>query len=190
MLTPADAQRPSRSLCKPTFRMFSIFSNKRARIKDNRDDRIVKRQCKDPYQYHQSLGCKSSCSLRCKLSVERYPEGYPRVSAYIDSDSDSVLFRRFGTLHARILLYKEVELTELEAKLDKLDKADEGEPGADDNKWRLGHSISLAGGKENEERRDLIKQIEQKLEEYGILSSSIKRVADSDHDRRTCSSRS
>lgn len=59
MLTPADAHRPSRNLWKPTFRMFSIFSNKRARINDNRDDRIVKRQCKNPYEHHRSLGAKA-----------------------------------------------------------------------------------------------------------------------------------
>ncbi|KAE9375175.1 hypothetical protein N431DRAFT_436695 [Stipitochalara longipes BDJ] len=125
--------------------MFSAFSSKRSRIKDNRDERLVKRQ------------------------LEKYPEGYPRISAYIDSDSDTPLFRRFGILHARSLLYKQVELTELEAQLDKLDKEDEGEPGADDNKWRLGHSISLAGGKENEKRRDLMKKIDEKLEEYDKL---------------------
>jgi hypothetical protein len=102
------------------------------------------------------------------LSVEKYPEGYPRTSAYIDSDSDTPLFRRFGILHARSLLYKEVELTELEAQLNELDKEDEGQLGADENQWRLGHSISLDGGDGNEKRRDLMKQIDEKMEQYGI----------------------
>jgi len=101
------------------------------------------------------------------FSVERYPKGYPRIAAYFDSDSDTALVRRFGQLHARILLYKQVELTELEARLDKLDKEDEGTPGEDSNGWKLRHSISLKGGHMNEERRDLVKEIDEKLEEYG-----------------------
>lgn len=119
------------------------------------------------------------------FSVERYPEGYPRISAYIDSDSDTALFRRFGVLHARSLLYKQVELTELEAQLDKLDKEDEGKPGADPNKWRLGHSISLNDGQMNEKRRDLMKKIDEKLEEYGISCRSASDQICSDWDRQT-----
>jgi hypothetical protein len=117
-----------------------------------------------------NVSCKNAYT-DCPPAVERYPEGYPRISAYIDSDSDAALFRRFGVLHARSLLYKQVELTELEAQLDKLDKDDEGNPGADSDKWRLGHSISLNGGQMNEKRRDLMKKIDEKLEEYGIFYS-------------------
>jgi hypothetical protein len=176
----AEAQRPSRQLWKTPARMFSVFSNKRSRIKDNRDKRLVRRQCKGIIPGVSQVLCENSFAYStCEPAVEKYPEGYPRISAYIDSDSDTALFRRFSILHARSLLYKQVELTELEAQLDQLDKEDDGEPGADDNKWRLGHSISLAGGKENEKRRDLMKQIDEKLEEYGISPWSTKR-ADAD----------
>jgi hypothetical protein len=164
----------------------SIFFNKRSKIKDNRDDRIVKKESKRSNRTWHQTGFKigSSAYYKRGLSVDRYPEGYPRISAYIDSDYDTALFRRFGTLHARSLLYKQVELTELEAQLDELDKEDagqldkedEGNTGAGNNKWRLGHSISLAGGKENEKRRDLMKKIDEKMEEYGVLSSSIPGV--------------
>jgi hypothetical protein len=183
VLIPAETQRPLRNLWKTPFRM-SIFSDKRSRIKDNRDDRIVKKSSKRNNHTWRQTGFKieSSTYYKCGLSVDRYPEGYPRISAYIDSDYDTALFRRFGTLHARSLLYKQVELTELEAQLDKLDKEDAGhldkekqrrlDTGAGNNKWRLGHSISLAGGKENEKRRDLMKKIDEKMEEYGVLSSS------------------
>lgn len=115
-----------------------------------------------------SRNAKTSAYYGRGLAVENFPEGYPRISAYIDSDADTPLFRRFGILHARSLLYKQVELTELEAQLNQLDKEDEGRPGADENKWRLGHSISEDDGDQNEKRRDLMKQIDQKLEEYGI----------------------
>jgi hypothetical protein len=130
------------------------------------------------------------CLPICPLSVERYPEGYPRIAAYIDSDSDTALFRRFGVLHARSLLYKQVELTELEAQLNKLDKEDEGEPGADPNKWRLGHSTSLNDGQMNEKRRDLMKKIDEKLEEYGVSYFAASNYIDSDLRRQTRFARS
>ncbi|TVY81623.1 hypothetical protein LSUE1_G004824 [Lachnellula suecica] len=109
--------------------------------------------------------------------VERYPEGYPRISAYIDSDSGSTLFRRFGVLHARILLYKQVELTELEAQLDKLDKEDEA---SEENKWRLGHSLDTNGGYLNEDRKALVEEIDKKMEEYDALllrDSQLRRLS-------------
>jgi hypothetical protein len=169
MLMQTTEQRPSGNLWKRHFRMLRVFSDKRLRIKDNRDNRLVKRQRRDPYL----PWCiqESFAYYKHGLSVEIYPKGYPRTSAYIDSDSETPLFRRFGILHARSLLYKEVELTELEAQLNELDKEDEGQLGADENKclWRLGHSISLEGGHGNEKRRDLMKQIDENMEQYGIL---------------------
>jgi hypothetical protein len=100
--------------------------------------------------------------------VERYPKGYPRTSAFIESDSDIVLFRRFGVLHARALLYRQVELTELEAQLDKLDKEDAGTEGQPaENRWRLSHSLAMNDGAMNEKRKELMEKIEEKMEIYG-----------------------
>lgn len=100
--------------------------------------------------------------------MELYPEGYPRLSAYVNSDNDTALFRRFGVLHARLLLYKEVEITELEAHLNALDKVDAGDPdGEQPNLWRLSNSISLNNGFEHTERKELVEKIDQKLEAYG-----------------------
>lgn len=102
-------------------------------------------------------------------TVERYPEGYPRSSAYLNSCPGTAYFRRFGTLHTRSLLYKQVELTNLETQLNELDKKDAETSGKeDDTTWRLGHSISLNDGYMNEERRDLMQKIDQKMKEYGM----------------------
>lgn len=96
--------------------------------------------------------------------MEDHPEGYPQVAAYQNSDSSSALFRRFGNLHARSLLYKEVELTDLEAKLAELDREDNSK---DDTEWRIAHSIHHDDGKNNEARKALMSEIYQKLEVYG-----------------------
>ena len=106
-------------------------------------------------------------SLLFPLAVEDHPQGYPRIAAYINSDDDTVLFRRFGNLHARSLLYKQVELTDLERELEKLDKKDDA---SENDEWRIGHSIHLDNGAKNEERKALIEKIDRKLEVYGEQS--------------------
>jgi hypothetical protein len=96
--------------------------------------------------------------------VENHPEGYPRVAVYLNSQDESALFRRFGDLHTRSLLYKQVELTELETKLADIDAEDER---SEESRWRNGHSVHHNNGKHNEERKTLIEEIDKKLEAYG-----------------------
>jgi hypothetical protein len=98
--------------------------------------------------------------------VELYPEGFPRIAAFIDSDPGNSLFRRFGILNARILLYRQVELTELEKKLNELDKKDNAK---EDTEWRIGHGLHHDGGHGNEERKALIDEIEKKSKGYCVL---------------------
>jgi hypothetical protein len=97
--------------------------------------------------------------------VENHPEGFPRIAAYINSSDDSVLHRRFGNLHARVLLYREVELTDLETQLAKLDKKDNEN---EKDEWRIAHSIHHDNGRQNEERKALVEKIAQRLEAYGM----------------------
>jgi hypothetical protein len=106
-----------------------------------------------------------------QLSVELYPEGFPRISAYIDSDVDTPLFRRFGRMHARTLLYRQVELNDLEKKLDDLDQKDSSK---EDTEWRIGHGIHHDGGKKNEDRKVLVEEIEKKLKDYCKFSGQGK----------------
>jgi hypothetical protein len=59
--------------------------------------------------------------------VEQCPAGYPRLAAFLSSDENFMLYRRFDYLQARLLLYKQDELRELEGELDHLDAIDENE---------------------------------------------------------------
>lgn len=54
-------------------------------------------------------------------------EGYEDFSKYIASDADLSIYRRFGALGARNLLYLQGELQALEAQLQKLDDEDREE---------------------------------------------------------------
>jgi len=99
--------------------------------------------------------------------VEQHPKGYPRLAAYLNSDSNSAHFRRFGDLHLRSLLYKQTKLTDPELRLEKLDQEDAEKK---DTSWRNAHSIHWDEGKRNELRRDLMEQIDTTMAEYGLRS--------------------
>ncbi|KAF4630197.1 hypothetical protein G7Y89_g7945 [Cudoniella acicularis] len=56
--------------------------------------------------------------------VEDFPEGYPRLSAFMNADDSYANYRSFKRLSARILLHRQNELTGLENSLDALDRED------------------------------------------------------------------
>ncbi|CAG8952924.1 hypothetical protein HYFRA_00007638 [Hymenoscyphus fraxineus] len=56
--------------------------------------------------------------------LDSCPEGYPRLAAFIDSDENFMLYRRFGFLQTRLLLNKQAELREYEKDLDRIDEED------------------------------------------------------------------
>ena len=55
-------------------------------------------------------------------AVEDLPVGYPRQAAFAASDESLLIFRRFGYLHARLLLQRQDELRQLEDELEEMDK--------------------------------------------------------------------
>lgn len=116
-----------------------MFRNKRSRIRDNRDSYLE------------------------KINLDEQPKGYPRSAVYLNSDRGAALFRRFGDVHARLLLYLEVEITRLEQKLKELDREDDSKDGT---RWRVGHSIYLQDGRENEARKAIVDDLKEKVIEY------------------------
>jgi hypothetical protein len=87
------------------------------------------------------------------------PNGYPRLAAILDSDQNFLLYRQFGYLQSRLLLYKQDELSELESKLDDLDEAVANEDPA------LNFSLRKQGARIGE-RIKLLQQTELKFKEY------------------------
>jgi hypothetical protein len=92
--------------------------------------------------------------------VESCPKGYPNVAAFLDSDESFMLYRRFGYLQSRLLLDKQGELRVLERKLDRMDNLD-----AKENPERL-KTIDLKE-EDAKPRKELLKQIDEKLRDYG-----------------------
>lgn len=87
--------------------------------------------------------------------LEDYPQGYPRLAAFLALDRDFTVFKRFDYLHMRSLLEQQDELAELQ---ERLERCDEAEP------VRLG--LSSRRQDENAERRELLRQVKAKLQEY------------------------
>jgi hypothetical protein len=108
------------------------------------------------------------------MIVDDHPKGYPRIAVYINSDNNSALFRRFGDLRARLLLYMQAEITGLEAQLAKLDTDDDEK---EDTKWRNAYSISVNDGRNNEARKELLQKIAKRLDEYGTECKAFKCTA-------------
>ncbi|TVY43735.1 hypothetical protein LOCC1_G005188 [Lachnellula occidentalis] len=95
-------------------------------------------------------------------AIEDCPKGYPRLAAFLDIDENFMLYRRFGFLQARILLYKQDELRRLEHTLDRLDKVDEV----------TRPDMLLSREKDDADddfRMKLIHQIDEKFRDYAQL---------------------
>lgn len=88
------------------------------------------------------------------------------MAAFLDSDDNFMMYRRFGYLQARLLLEKQEQLRRLEEDLDVMDKRGEA-AGSRDLK-------TLKDGKKDNagERRMLMRRIEKKFRDYGKLITS------------------
>ncbi|KAH8696835.1 hypothetical protein GQ44DRAFT_694624 [Phaeosphaeriaceae sp. PMI808] len=94
--------------------------------------------------------------------IDDHPHGYPRFAAFMNSDENFLICRKFGFLHNRVLLYRQDELRELEQELLSTDKATN----------KTDEIILKCRTREERlasERRDLINKIDEKLVEYNNI---------------------
>ncbi|KAL2040171.1 hypothetical protein N7G274_007074 [Stereocaulon virgatum] len=106
---------------------------------------------------------------RLEQQVQHYPPGLPSLAAYLNGDKDRLIARKFGYLHARVLLDLERDLETLEANLRKFDQADsETNPAAlqsrDTDEERL----------EGKSRGNLLQEVNRKLVDYHNVVVRIK----------------
>jgi len=101
--------------------------------------------------------------------------GYPRVAAFLDSDDNFMICRRFGYLHWRVLLEKQNELQYLEKALDEMDKYEnQANPGC-----LRGNDVNIACIAEGQvtERRAIMNDINNTLLEYKAIVASAREFA-------------
>ncbi|KAI9711320.1 MAG: hypothetical protein M1820_002307 [Bogoriella megaspora] len=93
---------------------------------------------------------------------EDCPTGYPRLAAFLESDENFMVYRRFGYAGSRLLLRKQTELQRLEAAMIEMDEEDErASPGCL-------QSVDLEGDPSSPRAR-IMKDLETKYEEWGII---------------------
>ncbi|CZR54213.1 uncharacterized protein PAC_04096 [Phialocephala subalpina] len=94
-------------------------------------------------------------------NYEDYPQGWPRLAAFLNTSSTLAVWRRFGTAHNRVLLHLQATITRLEQQLDELDKADAKDPARlyrlRRNEWREGWDTA---------QKDILEEMHRKLVEY------------------------
>jgi hypothetical protein len=94
--------------------------------------------------------------------VDEYPDGFPRLTAFVNSDDDFAMCRSFKYCHNRVLLHLQVEITELEKAIFDLDKKDEENPAVQYRRRSTKHKEGS-----NNELRALMNELKAKLKEYG-----------------------
>ncbi len=110
--------------------------------------------------------------------VNECPKGYPRLAALLDSDENFKVYRRFGFLQTRRLLYKQDQLRRLEIRLDQMDQYDE-----------INNPLLLASREMDDadsgERRLLMEEIEKGFKEYCMVELRNNKAID--HGLMSCS---
>ncbi|PVH76149.1 hypothetical protein DL98DRAFT_592485 [Cadophora sp. DSE1049] len=100
---------------------------------------------------------------------EDYPDGYPRVAAFMNSSPSFGIFRTFSYGYTRMLLLHESSLEEKFKKLAALDKEDE-----ETKNWRLRSRYHEDGL--DTTRLELQESIEKELLVYGDLMRQLKDI--------------
>ena len=101
-------------------------------------------------------------------AVEDYPNGFPRLAGFLNSDESFMVYRRFGYVFARLLLAKQDDIRRLEGLLNGMDKQDNGE----------GNHLFIKSHYEDARREtfpsawgvsrvELLDQLETKAKDYG-----------------------
>ena len=106
-------------------------------------------------------------------------EGFAQVAQWIalDPDNDTSIYRKFGELSARSLLYLQAELLVLEREIAKIDQRDaekfaSGDLDAKDvaSTWEVLWEQCQSGEPEAQERMDLVLKAREKIKEYRTSS--------------------
>jgi hypothetical protein len=94
--------------------------------------------------------------------VGDYQEGWPQLAAYVSSSKNTRIYRKFGYLRNRVMMYKQDEITRYEERLLELDDRDK-----ETDEHRL-YSRKVDEQQEVSSRKELISEIDQKIKEYGL----------------------
>lgn len=104
------------------------------------------------------------------VTVEHYRQGYPRLAAFFNLDPNFTVFKRFDSLHIRVLLEQQDRLCELQQQLEDCDDAE-----------TIQLNLSSRRQDGNRARREILQQIKTELKDYGMKSENQSRLQSSPH---------
>jgi hypothetical protein len=109
-----------------------------------------------------------SNSVFITCSVHELADGFPQLAAFLDSDDGFMIYRRFGFLHTRILLWKQDELREIEQSLEQMDREDaRGDEDARRCLKSREDDICRTDRQGRSKRHELLQNGEKIIKEYG-----------------------
>ena len=93
-------------------------------------------------------------------------EGYPKLARFIGEKPGCAIFRRFAALNARNLLYKQVELLELEHYLDEQEEENSRDPETRALQFEMRLLKEQPEGSPGWIQLELMRQLDEKLKNY------------------------
>ncbi|KAL8816851.1 MAG: hypothetical protein Q9191_008253 [Dirinaria sp. TL-2023a] len=108
-------------------------------------------------------------SVGSSIAISDYPPGYGKLAAIEGCNPNFLIYRKFLWLHNRLLLHKQDELMQLERYLESLDQHDSV---ADPRRLKSSRRDEF----KPTYRKDLLKEIDAKLNEYHALLLRMQQV--------------
>jgi hypothetical protein len=100
--------------------------------------------------------------------LERVVHGYPRLATFMGHEPGAAIYRRFASLNARVLLYRQAEIVCLEHELDQLEQAYAG----GEHKhlhYSVRHLMHAKPGGPGHDLWEKVSQLDSALERYNAL---------------------
>ena len=93
--------------------------------------------------------------------------GYPSLSERMGVKPETLIFRKFVALNARMLLYMQAELVMLEKELQVREERDRDDTEGNRNQYATNYSCLLMSYKDGDTTQlELVNKIQEKLKDY------------------------
>lgn len=117
--------------------------------------------------FHQIILTATHCIMSLADPLRHLVVGYPKIAGQMNTQPETAIFRRFGELNAKDLLYRQAELAYLEKQLYKCEMEDSGstvgaKPYYAISWYWLSHSMADGDAKQ----LDLVLKIRKCIKEY------------------------
>jgi len=97
--------------------------------------------------------------------------GYPKLAGHMELEPEAAIFRRFGALNARNLLYLQCELCSLEKRLRQIEREDNRKSGRKSEYALDWYWLSQSADDGDTKQLELVHEMRKLLKEYSESTS-------------------